>query len=375
MDEFVARQPIFDRRLRVYAYELLPRSSASLVHGSVHVFGFDRLTSGRKAVVRLTPEELSSDVYTALPRERTILEVGGATEAAACRRLKQSGYQLMLAEPWPEDLRPLADIFRVAAGARAPADPRRVRVFAHGVGTGPALRAAFESGCAYVQGEFFRKPEILAARDIPQGRLAYVRMLQELHRPEIDFDRLAQIVQQDVALSVKLLRYLNSVALGLRKPVASVKQALVLLGEQGTRRWLAVLAIAGVGEEKPSELVASSLLRGRMCELLAADAGFEGRQYDLFLTGMLSLIDVLLDRPMSEVLDTLNVSEAIRTALTDGGTRLARLVELVGAYERGEWKSVTSGSAALGLPESGIPPFHRQAVEWVEEVYQMQIAR
>lgn len=371
MDEFVARQPIFDRRLRVYAYELLPRSSPCLVHGTLHVFGFERLTSGRKALLRLSPEELASELYAALPRERTIVEVAETADPAACRRLKAAGYQMVLAEPWPAPLRPFADIFKMSDLERPPADPRRVRVLAHDVPSRDGCRRSIEAGCSYVHGEFFRKPEVLAAKDIPTSRAAYVRILQELHRPEVDFDQLAKVVHQDVALSVRLLRYLNSVALGLRKPVESVKQALVLLGEQGMRRWLSVLAIAGMGEDKPSELVANSLLRARMSELLAGPSGFDGRQYELFLTGMLSLIDVLLDRPMSEILDTLYVADAIRTALTGGPSRLTKVAALVAAYERGAWRDVSDLASHLGVPEDRLPPIHRQAVEWVEEVYRM----
>jgi EAL and modified HD-GYP domain-containing signal transduction protein len=180
--------------------------------------------------------------------------------------------------------------------------PSGVRFLAEKVETLEMLEEAKEIGYTYCQGYFFSKPKIISGKDIPGFKLHYLGVLQEIHRPELDFGRLSEIIKREVSLSFKLLRYINSAFFGLRNKISSLKQALLLLGEREIRKWMTLVTLATLGEDKPEEVVTQSILRAKFCESLAPFAGLFRRSGDLFLMGMFSMIDAILDRPLSEIL-------------------------------------------------------------------------
>ena len=164
---------------------------------------------------------------------------------------------------------------------------------------------------------------MLSAADVPAYNRNCVRFIAELNCPELDLDRLGAIIKQEVALAVKLLRYLNSAGFGWRHEVTSIKHALRVLGERAARKWCSLMALTVLGEERPSQLVVSSLVRAQFADQVGMEGGPRSRGVDLFLTGMLSTLDVLIGRPMEEALSQIPVSQEIRDTLLGRTTTLS----------------------------------------------------
>ncbi len=403
MQVFVARQPIFDRLKRAIAYELLFRSgtenffaavngdkaSQDVLSRSVHVFGFHALTGRKPAFVNVTRDLLLSGVLYLFPPTLLIVEVLETVEPdeeviAACQELKRNGYLVALDDfvnrPDCESFVALADIIKVDFTAITGEERwqlakrfagTKVRLLAEKVETHEDFEGAMKAGYTYFQGFFFCKPEIVAGQDIPSHKLTYLRLLQEVSGGPLDFNRVETVLRSDVALSYKLLRYINSAAIGLRYPVTSVRQAIVLLGEKNFRRWLMLALASSVLEDKPSELLTVGVVRGWFCELACQHLRWQGLGVDPFLVGLLSVLDALLNRPLPELLDELPIAPEIRDALLGRPTLLGRLLQLALAYERADWERVAEWAAKVGLPEEEIPALYTSSIARADQLCQV----
>ncbi len=403
MDVFIARQPILDAEQKVFGYELLYRSgpenifpgidadaaSSQTIHDSLATFGLDLLAPRKLAFVNVARRVLTEHLYSILPKQRVVLELletvkPDAEVVEACQELKRSGYLLAL-DDYVEDaayapLIELADFIKVdflttSSTKRQDLMTRygsRLHLLAEKVETAEDFREGLRLGFEYFQGFYFCLPEMISRKKIPAFKLNYLQLIQEVSRPELDFDRLEQIIKGDVSLSVRLLRLLNSAAFGYKGRVRSVKGALTLLGEEPVKKWATMLAIGELGEDKPEELVVTCLVRARMCELLAPSASLAGHAHDLFLVGLLSLVDALVGRPLAELVQELALSEEIQEGILDDESRLGRVRLLVVAHEQGDWERASSLATELGVPESSFPDHYRVALEWQRQVSQTQ---
>ena len=405
MDTFIARQPIFDTRQAVSAYELLFRggpenffpkvdgslASSSLVHSTLHVFGLDTLAAGKHLFINVTREVLLQEWLHVLPPGNTTFEILETVEPdedviAACRSLKEHGYSIALDDfvfrPGYEPLIELADIIKVdflqtlGDDRRAVIEAHRrpgLRFLAEKIESRAELEDAAARGYDLFQGYFFCRPEMMSARDIPPLELNYLRLLRLANQPEFDFRHVEQVLKQDVSLSVRLLRYLNSAGFGLSQPVSSILRALTLLGERHFRRWLSLAALVGLGEDRPHELVVQTLLRARFCELLAPHVALPDDDTDLFLVGMLSLVDAFVGRPLEETLTRLAVTPSVRHALLHRQGTAAHVLDLVTAYEHADWPAATLAAGVLGIrDETAVPSAYEESVRWVANVFEMQ---
>lgn len=398
MDLFVARQPIFDRRRGVAGYELLFRAglenafprgmdpdaaSAQVINDTLLVFGFDALTAGKLAYVNVTKRVLNDGLYGVLPSRRTVIELletvlPDPVAVEACRQAKKAGYSVALDDfvyrPEMDPLLRLADVVKVDFLA-TDADTRkvlperlkrfRVKLLAEKVETWEEYEQARAHGYSFFQGYFFARPEIVARKDIPASKLVYVQFLRELQRPELDFDRLEQIIKQDVGLSMKLLRYLNSAFFAWRSRVTSLKQAIIMLGERPFRQWASLIAVVGMAADRPSELATMCLSRGRFCEQLGPKLQTRASDLELFLAGLLSCMDALVGRPLEEILREIGVSHVIEEALIGARTNpLAKLVLLVQAYEAARWEEAATLTSALGLGEQAVASAFQESADW-----------
>lgn len=193
--------------------------------------------------------------------------------------------------------------------------------------------------------------------------------MSELHRPELDFDRLESIIKQEPALTVKLLRYLNSAGFGWRHEVTSIKHALRVLGERGARKWCSLIALTVLGDDKPTELVVTSLVRAQFLEQVGREAGLGSRDMDLFLVGLLSTLDALLGQPMEEALAHMPVPREVRDTLLGRRTSLSTAWSLALAYERGEWDRMKEFADLADVSVGRLPGHYRNAVQWVNRIF------
>jgi c-di-GMP-related signal transduction protein len=395
IDVFVARQPIFDAAREVHGYELLFRdgpdnfyaatdhdeASCRVISDSLLVHGFDTLLDGKKAFINVTRRVLVDQLFTVLPARRAVAEIPAdlvidAEVVDACKALRAAGFAIALDgyQPRPEliPLLPLADYIKIdvaAAGhaaslaALASLPARRI---AEKVETHEAFAAARAAGFTLFQGYFFCRPEVLAAKDVRGFRVHHLRFLREINQPEIRFDRLEEIIKADVSISLRLLRYLNSAAFSWRTKVTSIKQALVALGELHFRKWAALVAIAGLGEGRPSELVRASLVRARFCELLAGELRQPARPIDLFFTGLLSLVDALAGRPLAQVIAEVALSPAVAQALLGDGSVLGQALAMAKAYEHASWPEVRRIADELKIDPHHLPAQYHDALAWAD---------
>lgn len=399
MDIFVARQPIFDRRQKVFGYELLFRSStqnsfdfsdgnratADVINNTFFAIGLNEITGGKRAFINFTQKLLIDELPTLLPQEQIAVEVLETVEPTpevieACTRLKQKGYMLVLDDfylrPTYAPLIQLADIIKVdflatdAPTRKALVDHlggKNLRFLAEKVETPEDYKQGLDMGYSYFQGYYFSKPVVIKGKEIQVNQITNLELLQELSQPEPDFDRIENIIKRDLAFSYNVLKWVNSAAFGLANRVESLKHALVILGIRETRKLVSISMLRQIGKNKPEELLTCSIVRGRFCELIAPKAGLDAIRTDLFLMGLFSIIDVLLDRPMQSILQEIPIAEQIKDALlgNSGGIRL--ILDLVIAYERGGWEQVKSLINSLGLCENDIPEIYLQSLSWAHE--------
>jgi c-di-GMP-related signal transduction protein len=395
--QFVARQPILTPDEKVFGYELLFRdgiedffqssdrdqASRSTLNTSM-LLGLDVLCDGRRAFVNCTRDILLRDYVTLLPSGQTVVEILETVPpddlvVAACRRLKEAGYMIALDDFGVNDAREpltdLADIIKVDLRATSAADaaavvkkygPWRCRMLAEKVETREEFVAAKKAGFLYFQGYFFRRPEILTAHEIPANRLNYLRMLTAVSQPELDVRQIENLVKGEASLCYRLLRYLNSAAFGFAAEIHSVRHALSILGEREVRRWIRLVASLGAGQDKTSDLVLAALVRARFCELLSPK--IQHGDSDLFLMGLLSLMDTVLEIPMRQVLESIPIDQESKAALLGGASRLRPFYQLMLARESGEWEAVSELTTQLQLNESDVSESYWQAMQWARQV-------
>jgi EAL and modified HD-GYP domain-containing signal transduction protein len=401
MEIYVARQPIFNKQQEVYAYELLYRSGANKFYSSLNgdqassevitnsflLIGLETLTRRKKAFINFTRNLLENDVATLLPNDLIVVEILQDIEPdekmlAACRKLKELGYLLALDDFLYDDIfKPLLDLVDIIKVdfLTTPVEQRRAVVqriephkalfLAEKVETREDFVQAVEMGYSYFQGYFFSKPDIVSGRDIPSFKLTYLKILQEINKPELDFDRLEKLIKMDVSLSYKLLKFINSLAFGFRSEIRSIRQALVLLGKKEISKWLSLISLKSIGENKPDELIITAICRAKFCELIAPRVGLKNRNSDLFLMGMFSLMDAFLDQPLSDILAQLPISEDIKTALLGGKSRFRDIYELILAYETGDWERLSRKAAKLELEEKEVKEFYLNSLEVSNQIF------
>jgi EAL and modified HD-GYP domain-containing signal transduction protein len=247
---------------------------------------------------------------------------------------------------------------------------RGIRMLSEKVETDADFRWALRAGYDYFQGHFFARPVVMQGTQIPAIKLHCLRLIQEAHRPELDFTRLTTLISQDVSFSYKLMRYANSARFGRQSKIHSIRRALVVLGEYGIRKWIAIAALHTIAEDKPDELIRQSLVRGRFCELLGQASG-QGVEDQAFLIGLFSMLDALLDRPLEDALAELGLApnlDAVLRGQASEDSVLDTIYKLVRRYEVGDWDAVECLAGRLGTPPELIGAAYQEALPWADEV-------
>jgi c-di-GMP-related signal transduction protein len=316
------------------------------------------------------------------PRDLVVVELLETIEpdkdlVEACRRLKQDGYQLALDNfvdtPDWAPLVALTDFIKVDFRLTTQAEQRAlvaryavkgIRMLAEKVETPEEYSRAVKMGYSLFQGYFFCRPEIMQRRAIPSSKLAYLDLLQSATAQDFDMKVLASKIKHEPSLTFKLLRYLNSAAFGLRAEIRSIPHALNLLGERELLKWIAVVAVGVMAGGKPDELMTVPLIRGRFCELLAPVAGMADHANDLFLMGLLSVMDAILDQPLDVILAGLPVHHEIKEAVLARSGLYRDVLDLSIALERADWGKISALASGLGIKEEQIPALHASAVDW-----------
>ncbi len=398
MDVFVARQPIFDRQRQVYAYELLFRSgmsnafpgvdgdeaTSSLLSSSFFTVGIEQIASGHKAFINFTEDMLVQGVPAMFPKDCVVVEVledVHPTEevVAACRELVRKGYTLALDDfVYQDNLVPLIELaaiikvdFRLTPLAQIKdmvetLQKHPCRLLAEKIETHEEFALADSMGFVYFQGYFFSKPEILKNKDIPSSQMALMQLIVKVNQADFEVSDIEKLVTQDISISYKLLKYLNSAYYSRLQPITSIHQAIAFLGGKGTRLFVSLIATSKLSEHKPDELIRTACIRARFLEQIGMDQNLD--HGDCFMLGLFSLLDAMLDVSMEVLMEQLPLSEDIAQALVHKNGPLFPLLQLVVLYEGGEWNDMNTLQIQLALDEHSIMTYYLDAVSWAESL-------
>ncbi len=392
-DVFIGRQPIYDRDLKVYGYELLYRSGNANAAGIIDneratsqvivnaflEFGLDRLVGDSRAFINVTPSLLLNDDPLPFSKDQLGLElpediVLDERLMAAVQGLAQKGYVIVLDNfRYHEKLVPLVKLAHIVKVDIQVVDeavireyvqqlrPHAVSLQATKVETHEELASCMNMGFNYFQGYFLAKPKVIKQHAVPPSRLAVLRLLAALQDPNVDVQDIEELITQDLSLSYKLLRYINSATFALTRKVDSIRRAVTLLGIKPIKRWVRLVAMSGVSNQ-PEELLLTALNRAKMCELLGQAAGNEDTDA-YFTVGLFSALDALMDMPMREVLAQLPLADELTGALLQFEGQLGQALKCVLAHERGRWNDVVFAE----LETQTINEAFVQAIEWSRE--------
>jgi c-di-GMP phosphodiesterase len=393
-DIFIGRQGIFDGNMGIFGYELLYRSSTNNSAGNfngdhatslvvVNTFmemGLDQVVGAHLAFINLTRNFLTGELPLPFPKDKVILEVLeditiDAELVEGIRALAQQGYTIALDDcVYSECLVKLlefAHIVKIDIQALGMDKVREhvekfrrhpVKLIAEKIETQQEFDLCRDLGFDYYQGYFLCLPRVLTGQSIPDNKLSILRLLSQLQDPNTPPSELEKIISQDLSLSYKLMRYINSAFFALPRKVESIQQALVYIGNRAIKTWVTLLVMRGI-EDKPSALTNTALARARMCEQLAIKNNARDPE-TYFTVGLFSVVDAMMDVPMERVLNALPFTDDVRSALLLHQGPLGAALSCTIAYERGDWNRVAFG----GLVADVVASVYLDSIAWADEI-------
>ncbi len=395
---FIGRQPILDEKQQIMGYELLFRHSAAatdaiieddikacsrVLVNTLSDMGAQWLLGDKLAFINVNEEMLHSDLLELLPPQRTVLEVletVPATDAvvARCQELRAQGFRIALDDHVPTaELAPLlgcADFVKIdivqtglekAAAIHAQLKPLPLKIIAEKVETRQQFDACKKIGFHYFQGYYFAHPETLTAKVINPS-YATVLDLLNLVSKDADTKVVEDGFKRDPALSFKLLRYINSVGFGLSCEIQSIRHALSILGTRQLYRWLTLLMVtAGENTTSPA-LMKTAITRGRLTELLGESYFDKADRDNLFIVGVFSLLDAMLEMPINQVLEKVNLPDPVSEALLTQEGIYGPFLQLAKACEDADRDLVKSLADSLQFDPNRVNDCHIAALAWVE---------
>ncbi|HEY9061340.1 MAG TPA: HDOD domain-containing protein [Pseudobacteroides sp.] len=401
MSLLFARQPIFDKKNGIYGYELLYRDEVS--DNSFNCQDGDRATSNvmaagflsmgvgtiagkKKAFINFTHNMLLQEVATLFPNDQIVVEVLETIEPTkeiveACRSLKSHGYTLALDDfvfrAGYEPLIELADVIKVDFIITNSESERkyivnhfgnnRVRFLAEKIETLQEYNEAVKLGYSYFQGYYFSKPIIQQSKEVPPAKLNHLKLMKILQEKDPKFEDIVNIIEKDVAFSYEILKIANTAYYYRGNLVKSIRQASLRMGLDELRKWAYITVLRKVGGDGKDEIVTICAQRAKALESLSQKVGLEHRKTELFMLGMLSMIDTLTGCMMDLLLPHLHISDDIKEVLSGrlGDDSVSLCYRLVTAYEKGEWILANEICDRLGIKVLDIADSYFNALLWI----------
>lgn len=369
---FVARHPIFDRQNRVVAYEILFRdgtensfsnidgdvASRSVLNRVLMDFGLDKISNNKTVFINFTENLLMDDAISILPKDFVVLEILETCEPndtlfERVKELKKEGFNLALDDyvykpEWDRFL-PYIDYVKVDFFFVKGSDREKVlkhvkrdhiKVLAEKVENYEEFDSSRKMGYDLFQGYYFCKPSLISTQKISENKVNYMMLIQELNKEEIKFDVLESFVKRDLSLTYKLLKFLNSSYFGLPNEITSVRNALTLLGHKELKKWMSLVALDSLIDDKPQELIRVSLSRALFCEAVSQLLNKNGNHESYFLMGLLSLVDAILDKSKEEAFNEIKISKLLYDTLMGEETVMSPYLDLTIALETDNFEMI-----------------------------------
>jgi len=364
---FIGRQPIINKNKKIFGYELLFRNSmvsdadvtsnikatASVIVNAFNNVGLKRLIGEKKGFINVDAEILESRIFDLIPKENMVLEILETVELTSnmvelCKKLRGEGYQLALDDfIYSEPLSPVMSsanyvkidlpMYNRQSLTEVVAQLKNypVKLLAEKVETREDFEFCYSLGFDYFQGYFFAKPSIVTAKSLSPAQLVLIELSRSLSKEE-EFHTIEALFKKNPELNYKLLKFMNSAAFYTTQKITSIRQSLALLGYRNLQKWVTLLLFAGEGGDyKSSPLLERAALRGRIMELLSKKITNDPATADsAFMAGALSLIDILLERPITDILNEFNLSQDINNALIRREGFIGTLILIVEMLEQ-----------------------------------------
>lgn len=400
---YVARQPIFNRKRQTLGYELLFRDGESNVYPA-HMdadratyrlivenylsVGINPVIASSRCFINFPHQSLLRRLPRCLPKHKIVVEVLETCQPTdelleAIQELHRDGYLIALDDftstpEWRRFL-PYVHIVKLdimAMGLEAACElvktqlEKRVKYhfLAERVETEEEFNQAKAAGFKFFQGYFFSKPLISKTRYVSPEQVMALQLFREVCVPEPDFQRIETIITQDVALSYKLLRFVNMQATKLEVEIRSFRQALIYLGQDNLKRFVSLVVASYVSTNKPKELFTLSLQRAQFCQLMSRYQPFSRLNEQGFMVGLLSILDAMLDLSTESLVKQLPLSGPVQQALLHRKGEYGALISLEECYERADWPGVEKFSRQLGLPFEQVKSYLSEAVRWSQSL-------
>lgn len=364
----IGRQPILNRSRKIFGYELLFRkgdvneasvhnnmqATANVMVNALNNIGISRLIGDKIGFINVDDQVLASGIVDLLPKDKTVLELLETVTINErvidlCSQARDSGYHFALDDfvkydDALENMLKLASYVKVDLMACERAKlPEMVRILkkfnmkllAEKVETQEDFTTCRDLGFDYFQGYFFEKPSVISARAISPTQLVLLELSRYLAREE-EFFVIENLFRKNPQLHIKLLQFMNSAAFYTARKITSIGQAISLLGYRNLQKWVTLLLFADEGyDTKSAPLFERAVIRGRIMELLADRIAHDASAADMaFITGVLSLLDALLQVPIQNILAEFNVSDEIQNALINREGILGKLVSVIENLEQ-----------------------------------------
>ncbi|MBN1971979.1 MAG: EAL domain-containing protein [Candidatus Delongbacteria bacterium] len=397
MDIFVARQPIFNKDLTVYAYELLFRSgfekaveipdqdiaTSNVIHRSFVDIGLDDLVGGKRVFINFTDNLLKEEIASLFPPELLTVEVlenviPDKKIIESVINLKKKGYLIALDDFEYKDLNnpliPHADIIKVDFMLTTEEEQfkivqmlkhHNIKFLAEKIETRDIFEKALEWGYTYFQGFFLAKPEIKKGRGISSNKMSKLNLLIEVNKSELMIENIETIIKHDVNLSFKLLKFMNSPHFGFKREINSIKHALNLLGQREVKKWINIITLNDIGDDKPAEITREALRRGKFLENIGLINKNCKDSSEFFFLGMFSKLDCIVGLPMDQILKDFPISTDVKNAILGvEDSNYKKLLDLIINFDKGDWELVHKTNNYFKLSEPEVVKSYKEAVSW-----------
>lgn len=396
---YIARQPIFNRSMNVYAYELLFRSdiskteytgidalsSTAIVVGGMFELGLDSLVGDKRAFVNFSSDFIMSDVIEIIDPEKMVIEILEETviDQELIERfeyLRAKGYDLALDDYAGDetivqfsesinmikyDIRKI-DLDDILPDVKQKLSQNKVLI-AEKVETLDEFNKAKKMGFHFFQGYFFSKPNIVGGiKAKKSANIVYQQILEELYEEEPSFDRLSEIITTDPNMAYRLLRA-ASIKKDNNTEIVSIKRGLISIGLKELERWVYILMLQELSNHKPLELMRLSLVRSKFGETLAVNSKYSKRKHEITLMCLFSVIDAMIDEPMEKAIGDISLSQEIKNALINQEGELMNVGRIVMSYEGADWYDATELIDQLDIDYSDVSRWYLEACSWADK--------
>lgn len=399
--------PLFDDNMRVSAYSLFTQKKNFLLYPSlmgtgrndnasqieglelIQTMGIETLCSAREVFVSVSNISIFSDIagQCDVSHQRLVLLIDNSIPPvemylARLRELKEQGYRLAirkLSVSRFEDYREilmlmdyiLLDCEKVNIGTASTFFSQffpHIKLCASNIKTMETFESLKESNCcALFEGSFFRLPVTKGKNTVAPLKINYIELMNLVNEPDFDLTRAADIIGRDTALTISLLRMVNHMT--VNSEITSIRHATAMLGQRELKRWINTAVINQLCSDKPNEITRLSLLRAKFAESLAPVFCLGNKAPELFLMGLFSVLDIILDKPMEEALSLVKVSSEIHHALVEHKGELAEVLNFITQYEAADWSEISRLMVLKNISTQSVYDAYVDSLRWYRQLF------